>query len=107
MADRSAVPDALRERLDSVAHEPADARARAAAARVGLENVLELIARGRGIREAGSGLNAASAELLLADALLTEAAAMAAEDGSIDDVVRELQLERLAERARTIDESAT
>ena len=105
MAERADVPEGLRERMDSAAPASADARALAAAARERLDDVLELIARGRGIREAGSGLNAASSELLLADALLTEAAAIAADEGSIDEIVRELQLERLAERARVIDEA--
>ena len=92
--------------MDAAAPATADAATLAAAARASLEETLELIARGRGIREAGSGLNAASSELLLADALLTEAAALAAADGSIDDIVRELQLERLAERARRLDEES-
>ena len=84
MPERADVPAALRERMDAAAPASSDAAqsadpaalARAAAGR--LDAVLDLIARGRGIREAGSGLNAASSELLLADALLTEAAALAA-----------------------------
>jgi hypothetical protein len=106
MAERDAVPAELRARLDDAAPATADARALAHAATARLDALLDLIAAGRGVREAGSGLNPASSELLVADALLTEAAALAAADGAIDDIVRELQLERIAERAREIDEAA-
>ena len=79
----------------------------ALAVNASLKRVLELIAAGRGVREAGSGLNAASSELLVADALLTEAAALAArEDGGIEGLLRALDLDRLTEHAHLIDEPA-
>ncbi|HUF13618.1 MAG TPA: hypothetical protein VMN78_11000 [Longimicrobiales bacterium] len=99
--------DALRARVAAAGGDAADARALAEAARARLAEVLELIASGRGVREAGSGLNAASAELLVADALLTEAAADAATtEGGLDHVLRALDLDALSERARAIDEGA-
>lgn len=87
-----------------VAGGPALARAAAGC----LNAVLDLIAEGRGTREAGSGLNAASSELLVADAVLTQAAVNAAAQGvSVGDLLREMDVEALAERARRIDESAS
>ena len=76
------------------------------AAGVRLDAVLDLIEAGRGSREAGSGLNPVSSELLVADALLTDAVADAAAEGvSLADVLAALDAERLARRARQIDES--
>ena len=92
--------------MDAVLPASADAPAHADAGAARLDAVLDLIAEGRGLREEGSGLNAASAELLLADALLTDAAYEAARDGTLDELMAELELERLAARARTLDEAA-
>ena len=105
MADLADVPAGLGERLSVAAAATADASALASAARDRLDAVLGLIEQGRGVREAGSGLNAASSELLVADALLTDAAARAAADGTLDDVLRALDLDRLTARARAIDEA--
>ena len=77
---------------------------RAAAAATRLRNVLDLIAAGRGVREDGLGSNAAALELLVVDALLTDAAAAAVRARRLDEVLRALDLEALAERARAIDE---
>ncbi|HUF12041.1 MAG TPA: hypothetical protein VMN78_02950 [Longimicrobiales bacterium] len=86
----------------------ADAIALAGAAATSLAGVLDLIAAGRGMRETGSGLNPASKELLVADAVLTEAAARAATSGTrIESVLGALGLEELSERARAIDEAAS
>ena len=101
------MPDELRARMDAHAPASADAPELVAAARARLGAVLDLIEQGRGIRESGSGLNAASSELLVADALLTDAAARAATQGTIDELLRALDLEPLAARARAIDEVAT
>ena len=105
MADRAGVPDELRARMDAAAAASADAPELVAAARARLAAVLDLIEHGRGIRESGSGLNAASSELLVADALLTDAAARAAAQGTIDDLLRALDLDELTARARAIDEA--
>ena len=99
--------DELRARIDAAARgceDDPDSLARAAGARLGV--VLDLIADGRGVRDAGSGLNAAAGELLVADALLTEAAARAAmfRGGDRIEPHRSLDLEALAERAGRIDE---
>lgn len=102
MAERDLVPAELRARIDAL-EARADARGVAVAAADRLRVVLDLIESGRGVREAGSGLNAASSELLVADALLTDAAARAATDGTLDEIVRALRLDELAERARTLD----
>jgi hypothetical protein len=84
-----------------------DASALARAALERLDAVLDLIAEGRGTREAGSGLNAASAELLVADALLTEAVAHAAIEGrSLRDLLADLDLDGLSEKAARIDEGS-
>jgi hypothetical protein len=106
MADRARVPDQLRARMDAAAPESADALALANAGRARLVEVLDLIEQGRGIREGDSGLNAASSELLLADALLTDAAARAAGRGPVAELLRALDFDALAARARTIDEAA-
>ena len=103
MADRRGVPDELRARLESSLPADADERVLAAAAHQQLGVVLDLIAAGRGRREAGSGMNAASSALLVADALLTEAAALAAAGDTVEDVLRELSLDDLAARARRLD----
>lgn len=105
MAEREPIPAELRARIDALV-EQADARGLATAAADRLAVVLDLIEAGRGVREAGSGLNAASSELLVADALLTEAAAVAAAGGDLDAVLDALRLDELAERARTLDERA-
>lgn len=102
MAERDLVPAGLRARIDAL-EASADARGLAVAAEDRLRVVLDLIEAGRGVREAGSGLNAASSELLTADALLTDAAARAAGDGTLDEMLRTLRLDELAERARTLD----
>lgn len=94
----------LRARVSAAASAAPEGLARATADRLGA--VLDLIESGRGRREAGSGLNPASRELLIADALLTEASAEAAAGGaSLGDILRALDLAALAERARRIDES--
>ena len=102
--------DELRARVATAAGDAVDrdgpALARAAAER--LTAVLDLIAEGRGTREAGSGLNPASTELLVAAALLTEAAANAIAQGlSVRELLAAMDLEALAARARDIDESAS
>ena len=104
MSDTAAVPDVLRARMDAASPGAIDERTLTIAARQRLDGVLDLIAAGRGIREAGSGLNPASSELLVADALLTDAALHAAVAGTFDDVLPLLELERLSERARMLDE---
>lgn len=106
MADDTRGLDELRARLEAEAGAPgsADAEALAGAAAAAVADVLELIAAGRGVREAGSGLNPASTQLLVADALLTEAAARAATSGvGLEPVLRALRLEELSERAHAID----
>lgn len=100
------MPDELRARMDAHAPASADAPELVAAARARLGAVLDLIEQGRGIRESGSGLNAASSELLVADALLTDAAASAALDGDFDALLRALRLDELAARAGELDERA-
>ena len=109
MAEQAEVPDALRARMDAAVSPSADATAKARAAAERLHAVLDLIEQGRGIREAGSGLNAASSELLVADALLTDAAARASAGDTpvtLEDVVAALDLERLAARALALDGGA-
>jgi len=107
MPDPVRVPEALAARLTAaLGGLSADAAAGSIAARAGerLHAVLDLVGDGRGVRESGSGLNAASMELLVADALLTDASARAAADGSIDGLLRALDVEALAARARALDE---
>ena len=105
MAERDDVPAELRARIDALVSH-ADARGLTVAAADRLSVVLDLIDAGRGVREAGSGLNAASSELLVADALLTDAAASAALDGDFDALLRALRLDELAARAGELDERA-
>ena len=102
MAERERIPPELRARIDALIAD-SDARGLAVAAADRLRVVLDLIGSGRGVREAGSGLNAASSELLVADALLTDAAARAALDGELDTLLRDLRLDELAVRARELD----
>lgn len=103
MAERGAVPADLRARLDAALPTAIDERTLTIAARERLDAVLDLIESGRGIRAAGSGLNQASAELLVADALLTDAAQSAAAAETLDTILPLLELERMSERARALD----
>ncbi|HEX6590290.1 MAG TPA: hypothetical protein VF039_14890 [Longimicrobiales bacterium] len=97
------VPTELRARMDAAAPVAIDERALAIAARERLDAVLDLVAEGRAVREAGTGLNPASSQLLVADAFLTDAMARAAANGTFDDVLPLLELERLTARARELD----
>ncbi len=110
MTDDAPVPDELAARIAAALGEypadDADPALIAARAADRLRAVLDLIAAGRGVREAGSGLNAASTELLVADALLTDAAARAAAGGDLDALLRALDADGLAARAAAIDERA-
>ena len=104
MAD--AVPSELRTRMDAATPSSSTPEQLTAAARERLSAVLDLVEQGKAVRSSG-GLNPASAALLVADALLTEAAARAATDGAIDGVLTALDLEALIARARAVDEAGS
>lgn len=85
------------------AADAAETLARGAGERLAV--VLDLIEAGDASREGRSGLNAASSELLIADALLTTASLRYATEGSVSGsaLLPGLDLESLAARAERID----
>lgn len=83
-----------------------DALAPARAAAALLDRVLDLVAEGATARAPGSGLDEASRALLTCDAMLTDAARRAVTGGvAMRALLEAADAERLAARARAIDES--